>query len=57
MESNSLDIRTPSLRPAGGKIARQAGRNAAPAIPELIGLLGDGHVRETDGLMFQSNCR
>ena len=26
--------------------------NAAPAIPELIGLLGDGHVRETDGLMF-----
>ena len=47
-----LKHKDPELRALGARLLAGLGDNAAPAVPELIALLGDGHVAERDGLMF-----
>jgi HEAT repeat protein len=49
-----LKDKDPERRALGARLLAGLGDNAAPAIPELIALLGDGHVAERDGLLF---CR
>jgi HEAT repeat protein len=47
-----LKHKDPELRALGARLLAGLGDNAAPAIPELIALLGDERVAEQDGLMF-----
>jgi HEAT repeat protein len=47
-----LKHKDPELRALGARLLAGLGDNAAPAIPELIALLGDERVAERDGLMF-----
>ena len=47
-----LKHKDPELRALGARMLAGLGDNASPAIPELIALLGDGHVAERDEPMF-----
>jgi HEAT repeat protein len=47
-----LKHKDPELRALGARLLADLGENAAPAIPDLIDLLGDEHVAEHDGLLF-----
>jgi HEAT repeat protein len=47
-----LKDKSPELRALGARLLADLGENAAPAIPDLIVLLGDEQVAERDGLLF-----
>ncbi len=47
-----LKDKDPDRKALGARLLAGLGDNAAPAIPELIAALGDGHVAERDGLLF-----